>query len=817
MKKKSVDDSTFFGKIEKAQFQSGIGDTVILEVEGWFINTLDPLVALQLGFPGAQMILANRGALKEYPASYKKIPNSDNTFFKASLPLPSNNNKLELIHFLATMSDGITVAGGLQVPDNINNEFLHISNNNIKKNQQLNTQTINCNYLELQKNKLSEFLQSPERLTFHSYKHPDVSIIIPLFNKAELTLECLRSLKNTQGISFEIILINNASSDQTSQLLKKLSGVTIINNDNNLHFIQACNQGAEKANGEYILFLNSDTWVSPYAIYHAKKTIEESDKVGVVGARITGIDGLIQEAGSILYQDGSSEGYCRGMPSEYSPAMFQREVDYVSGAFLLTPRSLFLLSGKFDTAYFPAYYEDVDYCTRLWDMGYKVIYEPNSYIVHLENGSSDSKFATTYQLINREKFLRKTKTHGYRTRYSGMSKQDLRFAVNYNFKKSILVIDDQIPLMYKGSGFPRTIQLLNCLLEMGHRVTFVAMLPCNENWAEIRTAIDPRIEVIREVNQANILNFFKSREDYFDLLIVSRPQNMEVINNIKCQNTEVLLPRKIIYDAEAITALREIQKLEVTKNIIASPEDKRYIINKEIEICSEADWILAVSEIEALTFRSFGYNYVDILPHSVNFNITTNSFEQRNKVISIGPLYESDSPNSYATKKFIYEIWPEVRKVSENKFNFCHIGLSKIPDFQTNKEQQVEFMGMADDLFGYFENARVHVACHEYSAGIPLKCIEAAAFGVPSVISKHLSEKLGWQDGVEALVASNNSDFAKKINLLLTDKLLWEQIRDNAYKFVISKYSKEKFKSTLQRVIDNCSQLRTEDVSLLNR
>src|SRR5262249_59980771 len=106
--------------------------------------------------------------------------------------------------------------------------------------------------------------------------------------------------------------------------------------------------------------------------------------------RLILLDGTLQEAGSIVWRDASCLGYGRG-DNPFAPMyMFRRDVDYCSGAFLLTPRRIWEELGGFDVRFKPAYYEETDYCTRLWEHGLRVVYDPNSILLHYEFASSES-------------------------------------------------------------------------------------------------------------------------------------------------------------------------------------------------------------------------------------------------------------------------------------------------------------------------------------------------------------------------------------------------------------------------------------------
>ena len=187
---------------------------------------------------------------------------------------------------------------------------------------------------------LHGFLNSKAILNLPHSDEPEISIILVLYNRAEMTLACLRSLAEIASERMEIIIVDNASQDQTGLLLDRIRGAHIIRNKENRNFLLGVNQAAEKAKGEFLLLLNNDAQVVPGTVRAALNTIRSAPDIGAVGGRVILLDGTLQEAGSIIWRDGSCLGYGRG-DNPFAPMyMFRRDVDYCSGTFLLTPQSI---------------------------------------------------------------------------------------------------------------------------------------------------------------------------------------------------------------------------------------------------------------------------------------------------------------------------------------------------------------------------------------------------------------------------------------------------------------------------------------------
>jgi GT2 family glycosyltransferase len=226
----------------------------------------------------------------------------------------------------------------------------------------------------------------------------DYSIIIPVFNKAELTRNCLRTLRDTLtgAGDGEVIVIDNASSDETPEMLKEFPWTTVIRNERNLGFAGANNQGARIAQGRYLALLNNDTQGFPGWLAAMLNVFREPG-VGVVGARLLFPNDTIQHAGVIvagnLFGRGSfSPFHCSyGLPANDPRVIERRDYQIVTGACLVTPRELYLELGGLDEIYWNGY-EDVDYCLKARARGLRVVYEPAATLYHFESQSGAQRF-----------------------------------------------------------------------------------------------------------------------------------------------------------------------------------------------------------------------------------------------------------------------------------------------------------------------------------------------------------------------------------------------------------------------------------------
>jgi len=224
----------------------------------------------------------------------------------------------------------------------------------------------------------------------------------------EYTYNSLRSLLEHTGMaSYEVILVDDGSTDDTPRMLSKIQNILSVRNETNLGFAKACNKGSLHAKGEYLVFLNNDTEVFKDWLTSLVKLANGDETAGAVGGKLLFPDGTLQEAGSIIWSNGSTLGFGRGENPNDPEFCYVREVDFCSAAFLLVRTDIFLRLGGFDEIYSPAYYEDADLCMGIKSLGYRVMFHPDAKVTHYEYGTNLKARAVQLSLDNRGKFVEK--------------------------------------------------------------------------------------------------------------------------------------------------------------------------------------------------------------------------------------------------------------------------------------------------------------------------------------------------------------------------------------------------------------------------
>jgi GT2 family glycosyltransferase len=650
------------------------------------------------------------------------------------------------------------------------------------------------------KAELSAFLTSTAELLLPQPRSPQISIVLVLYNQAELTYNCLCSIIAHAGDAAEVIIVDNASTDDTTELLKRVRGAIVLRNRENLYFPHGCNQGMQLAHGKYLLFFNNDAQLLPGSLQAAVDVLEHDETVGAVGGRILNLNGQLQEAGCIVWSDGSTLGYGRGDISNRPQYMFRRDVDFCSAAFLLTRTGLFEKIGGFDEVFSPAYYEEVDFCTRLWKHNFRVVYEPRAAIVHFEYGSADSAYALTLTARNRQIFQLKHADYLVR-RQTPDEKNVLRARHAHTPRLRILFIDDRVPNLDQGSGYPRANAIANAMVKLGAAVTVFPMTRVQEPWQQVYRDLQPQIEVMTGACADSLAVFLKERRGAYDAIFVSRPHNMRHLLSI-LGNKSLLGRCRLIYDAEAVFALRIQERARVIAERESETTDE---LVAELELAAKADDVVCVSEIERRHFVEHGVRSVYILGHSLEAKATINTFEGRRDILFVGAMNTNDTPNEDSVRWFTRSVLPLIRaRLATENIRLVVVGQNTAERLSfLAHEPVVEVVGSAGDLSPYYERARIFVAPTRFGAGIPIKILEAAARGVPVVATSLMAAQLGWVDGEHLLAtpATDPEKFADQCIRLYSSKELWLHLREQALRRSQEDCDPDRFEERLKAIL----------------
>ncbi|GEM_PF-2788293 len=211
-----------------------------------------------------------------------------------------------------------------------------------------------------------------------------VSIIIPVYNNFNLTLDCVNSIQKYSDDfgDYEIVVSDDCSTDDTQSFFSTIDDFKYQRNITNRGFSFTCNRGADISSGDYLLFLNNDTILTSSIIPSFLDTFQKYD-AGIVGAKLLYPDDTIQHAGVLIYPDLKVSHLFKGFPSDYHAALGLRRIKAVTGACLMIPRNLFYQLGMFDENFVNGF-EDLDLCFKAIEVGMSVYVNSDISLYHFE-------------------------------------------------------------------------------------------------------------------------------------------------------------------------------------------------------------------------------------------------------------------------------------------------------------------------------------------------------------------------------------------------------------------------------------------------
>ncbi len=253
----------------------------------------------------------------------------------------------------------------------------------------------------------------------------DLSIIIVNWNVRDLLRRCLEHIPPAVGnLAYEVIVVDNASTDGSQALAHRFPHVRWIQNEENLGFTRANNQGIESARGRYICFLNPDTEPQPGSLVTLAHYLDTHPDVGIVGPQLRYPDGTLQpsryrfptlvtalmESTPIAWHWPHNPWSRRYHCADLSPD-HEHEADWLNGACLMVRRQVIDQVGPFDEGFF-MYSEELDLCRRAKRQGWRVVYVPDALVIHHEGKSSEQVVAARHVHFNRSKVRYFEKHHG---------------------------------------------------------------------------------------------------------------------------------------------------------------------------------------------------------------------------------------------------------------------------------------------------------------------------------------------------------------------------------------------------------------------
>lgn len=628
---------------------------------------------------------------------------------------------------------------------------------------------------------------------------PELSVVVSSWNGLDHTLRCLASIARFPPcVAFEVIVVDDCSTDPAvGPALDDVKGIRLVQLDSNHGYLKATNVGASHARAGFTVLLNNDVQVTEGCLQALFDRAMATTRPAIVGARLVYPTGRLQEAGSIVWSDGSGWNYGHGAIPSDAEYRYLREVDYCSAACLLVPTAR---SGSlFDPRFEPAYYEDTDLGFSTRQRGGIVLYEPRAVAYHVEgvsHGTDVSSGIKKHQEVNKRRF--EEKWSAVLQEQYPPSADHVELARDRRPKGHIVVFDDKVPTPAHDSGSVRMIAMLQALVELGHPVHFVPSdrsyrPPYGENLEALG------VELLE--SRGSYLRFVAGLGEHVTTCIVSRP----IVAAAHMRGARRSFPNAtLLYDMVDFHWLRDRRLMEIDAPT-TRPRAARTMARLERRALMAADAVIAVSdeerELVASELDKPVYTITNI--HEVEPEPATPS-SHRSKILFVGSF--AHSPNVDAARWILDDIAPRLNdrlpgvtvEIAGADAPAELIGASPV---------NVNFLGWLPSLDSAYHRARVAIAPLRAGAGMKGKVGEAMARGVPVVTTHVGAEGFGATEG-ELLVADNVEEFVDLVVQLFEDDALWTAVSRRGKALIDERFSKAVVRDRIAAIVNDVSGRR---------
>jgi GT2 family glycosyltransferase len=646
-------------------------------------------------------------------------------------------------------------------------------------------------------------LYSRRPIDFTCAGHPTISVIMVTHNQLALTLTALGSLRANYPGAIELILVDSGSTDETRQIGQYVHGAKLLPFQINIDDVRACNAALQVVSADRVLLLKNNVELAAGAVANAVARLASDPAIGAVGGKVIRGHGLLQEAGNILWHDGSTSSYLREALPLTPEANFVRDVHFCSSVFLMLHRGWVEKIDGLDGDFTLTHYADADLCVRLAAAGARVVYDPAVVVHRLDADLSDASERESAMAADRQNFVRK---------HAGFLDKcpapDPTAAVFARFaepcRRRVLFIEDLVPLRRIGSGFVRSNDILRAMVSLNYQVSVVPLDDNDADVAAIFGDLPDTIEVMHDRTLSDLALFLAARADYYDIIWIARTHNFGRAHAIIARTYEASARRpSIILDVEAIAALRDSARARLTDG---ASFDQDKAIEQEFARAASADHIVAVNQQEAAILRQLRLPKISVIGHMRDPTPTPGPFSKRAGMLFVGAIHDTASPNYDSICWFVEQVLPLVEQSLGWETHLTIVGYTadKVALDQFRDHPRLTLRGMIADLVPLYDSHRLFVAPTRYAAGAPYKLYEAASYGLPIVATELLCRQVDWTNGVDLLCADAASppELAKCIVRLYRDSALWTRLRGNALQRISNENSVDNYVRGVSAVLE---------------
>jgi GT2 family glycosyltransferase len=625
----------------------------------------------------------------------------------------------------------------------------------------------------------------------------DATILIPVHGQLAYTLNCLHSLRaHRSRYRAEILIADDCSPDATASVLAALKGIAVSRNSENLGFLRTCNAGAARARGRVLVLLNNDTRVLPGWLDALLDGLAQLPNAGLVGSKLLYPDGTLQEAGAIIWRDGSAWNYGRNDDPNRPHYCHARRADYVSAASVAIPLDLWRKLDGFDAHFAPAYCEDADLCLRLAAAGHAIWFQPTSRVIHYEGRTSGTDTASgvkAHQVTNAAKLFLRWRDRLADHRPNGEAPY---FERDRGARRRALIVDATTPTPKQDAGSVTTTQTLQLFAELGYKPYYMPQ----DNFLfepEHTPALQAMgVECLYAPYEGPFDASIRRYGALFDVVFVYRfpvlEQTLDLLRRFAPQ-------APVLFHAMDLHFLR-LEREAVLDGSEATRAAATAARTRELELVRRVDCAITHSTFERdLLAAEVPEAPTVVWPFMFQLLGTDVGFDARRDFVFLGGYRHR--PNVDAVQFFANEVLPLIRAEAPEA-RFIIAGANPGPEVRRLAGPNVIVTGMIEELRDVLDAARVFVCPLRIGAGTKGKISTAMAYGLPVVATTCGAEGMEMVEGEEVLIADSAPDLAAACLRLYRDPELWRRLSLAGQRLVQEKHSLQMGRRVLDAAIE---------------
>jgi GT2 family glycosyltransferase/glycosyltransferase involved in cell wall biosynthesis len=626
---------------------------------------------------------------------------------------------------------------------------------------------------------------------------PDVSIVVPVYGQIGYTLNCLHSLfGQASKARADIIVADDASPDATARVLPRIAGLRVLSQRDNRGFLRTCNAAARGARGRVLVLLNNDTRLLPGWLDALLDGFARWPRAGLIGSKLLYPDGSLQEAGAIIWRDGSAWNYGRNDDPNRPHYCHARRVDYVSGASIAVPLDLWRGVGGFDEHYAPAYSEESDLALRLQAAGHEVWYEPFSRAIHYEgrtSGTDTASGAKAHQVANAAKLYMRWRETLVVHRPNGEAPY---FERERSAHKRALVVDATTPTPKQDAGSVTTTLTLGLFQALGYKTHFAPQDNFLYEPAHTPALQAFGVECAYAPFDTEFDEYIRRYGALFDVVLVYRVGVLaQVLEALRRHAPKAA----VLFHAMDLHFLRMERQADLGEGGVTHADAARMKAT-ELDLIRRVDCTITHSTYERdLLAREAPGAPVVVWPFMFEFFGTSVDFMPRRDYVFLGGYRHQ--PNVDAVRFFAREVMPLIL-AEQPDARFVIAGANPGPEVLDLAGPHVVVTGMIDDLRDAFDAARVFVCPLRVGAGVKGKISTAMSYGLPVVSTTCGAEGMDLVEGEEVLIADTPADLAAACLRVHRSATLWRRLSEAGQRLVREKHSLDMGRRVLAEAIE---------------